>query len=103
VRVSHVLILVILAALAMDFVVLSGGAFRFDTDESMVGIRTDARDAVAAPARPDAGVPSARVATDVTARPASRRQPAEVARPDGPSARSRLVLASASDRSSDDH
>jgi hypothetical protein len=48
-------------------------------------------------------VPSARIATDVTAPPASRRPPGEVARPDGPSARSHLVVASASDRSSDDH
>lgn len=101
-RAPSVLVLLLLAAIAVDFAVLSGGAFRFNTDESVVGVRADARVAMPAPTRPDIAGSSERPQPRVVTRPGPAHRPDVVARHDVPAARSRLVV-SAADRPAEAH
>lgn len=101
-RAPSVVVLLLLAAIAVDFAVLSDGAFRFNTDESMVGVRADARVAMPAPTRPAIAGSLDRPRPRVITRPGPAHRPDVVARPDAPAARSRLVV-SAADQPSEAH
>jgi len=95
-----VLILLVIAAVTIDFAVMTAGAFRFNTDESIVGVHTAERpdDPGLVPA---AVVPTAAVSTPpvVAYAPRARSMP----RRETPAARSRLLAFADSDRSSEDH
>jgi hypothetical protein len=101
VRTARALILLLLVAIVTDFTVLTEGAFRFNTDESMVGVPAGVR--VTSPAiRPESVTPPRIDATPIVVSRVPHGRRPTVLRADVLPARSAL-LASADDRPPDAH
>jgi hypothetical protein len=97
-------VLILLLAILLDFAMLTEGAFRFNTDESMVGASdTNVRVARAMPARVEVPPPSGRGAvvhsTPLKPHPAVQGP----SRPDLPPVRVRLLVAADGERTLEDH
>ena len=92
-----------LVAIMVDVAVLSEGAFRFNSDESMVGVWSGAR--LDPPRTPGPTLASSlrRVEVAAIAPPKPRLSTTVVPRPDAPAARSRLIVAADLSRASEDH
>jgi len=102
-RSRHVLALLVMIAVCVDFAVLTEGAFRFNIDESMVGARMESgSDTVAiVPAVPRAS--GGRHGDDPASRPVVRSARIVPPRASLITPRSRLSAAADAERSSDDH
>lgn len=100
---SRAFIALLLVAIAVDFAVLTEGAFRFNTDESIVGVRSGARVDIPRASALDVAMPVRRAdaAAIVPRRP--RRSVVPDVRADAPAARSHLIVPADSARSSEDH
>lgn len=93
-RALPIVILVLLAVLALDVAVLTEGAFRFNSDESIVGVRSELRVSAATPARPLLATPPRWAGMVIVSRPAPHLTRSTEEPPDVASARSCLVVAS---------
>jgi hypothetical protein len=97
------LVFVLCLVIAIDFAVVSAGAFRFNIDESVVWVRGDGRPPIQAPTRlqtaPDPGPMPAQAFVP----PLTVTRHAIGRSVDPPAPRARLLVAADGDRSADPH
>jgi hypothetical protein len=102
VRVPGIVALLLLA-LSLDVSILSAGAFRFDTDESIVGVRAAPRAVAQEPVRVDGARERERSTTVAPRRIGLASRHDALPRHDAPAPHRRLVVAADGDRGGDPH